>query len=218
MVDRSAEMALVYAVVGLMVGAGAIAAGYEIGRATVQTGGPSATPPANNTTQPVQVSVHMKDFKFNPAAVTVPVGSTVTWVNDDEVFHTVTSDETSGPLKSSNVNKGETYAYTFNAEGTFAYHCIPHSIHDMSGHGPMYSGMVGTVTVTSGAGGTSGADGGHKPRRSAGRPSMCPRPSTAPRRRTSTSTSRRAKWSPGSTPPPTPPTPTGRSTAPSRAR
>jgi nitrite reductase (NO-forming) len=159
--SSGAERGFAILVLGLMVGAGAMAGGFAIGRAS--PAGPTATnpPPADST--PVQVTVHMAGFKYSPATVEVPAGSTVTWVNDDPVYHTVTSDEPSGPLHSANLTAGQTFAYTFPTEGTFAYHCIPHAIHDMSGHGPMYTGMVGTVVVKAGGSGTPTGPEGKKP-------------------------------------------------------
>jgi nitrite reductase (NO-forming) len=158
------EKGIAFLVLGLMVGAGAMAGGFAIGHFSPSAPSITNPPPSNNSSQPVQITIHMVGFKFSPQSVEVPVGSTVTWVNDDDVFHTVTSDETAGPLQSPNVVKAATYVHTFAAEGTFAYHCTPHSVHDMSGHGPMYTGMVGSVVVKASTtpGGSTG-DGGHKP-------------------------------------------------------
>jgi nitrite reductase (NO-forming) len=158
------EKGLAFLILGLMVGAGAMAGGFAIG--SFSPAGPaSGNPPAanNSTSQAVHVTVHQTGFRFSPASIEVAPGTIVTWVNDDDTIHTVTSDETSGPLQSPNMAKGATFEYTFATEGTFAYHCIPHAAHDLSGHGPMYTGMVGTVVVKAApSGGTTDA-GGHKP-------------------------------------------------------
>lgn len=159
----STEKGLAMMVFGLMVGAGAMAGGFAIGTVSPSHVTTNEPPPTNTSNEPVQATIHMAGFAFKPGTLTVPVGSTITWVNDDDAYHTVTSDESSGPLQSPNVNKGETYVHTFTDEGTFAYHCIPHSSHDMSGHGPMYTGMTGTVTVKAGGTTPPGTDGGHKP-------------------------------------------------------
>jgi nitrite reductase (NO-forming) len=104
----------------------------------------------------------MKNFQFSPQAVEVQVGATVTWVNDDDVYHTVTSDESGGPLQSANVMPDDEYHFTFSAKGAFDYHCVPHAARDMSGHGPMFTGMVGRVVVVDSPSG-DGTSGGHPP-------------------------------------------------------
>ncbi len=80
-------------------------------------------------------------FAFEPATLTIQVGDTVRWVNDDGVFHTTTSrardggsngDDWTGTLGS----KGVTFEHTFDEAGTFAYFCQPHA-----------SFMEGTITV-----------------------------------------------------------------------
>ena len=72
-------------------------------------------------------------FSFQPAALTVSVGTTVTWTNNDSASHTVTADD--GSFKSGTLGKGETFSQTFATAGTFAYHCAIHS------------SMTGTITV-----------------------------------------------------------------------
>lgn len=78
-------------------------------------------------------AVSIAGFSFQPAAITVAVGTTVTWTNDDSTSHTVTADDAS--FDSGSLAKGATFKQTFATAGTFAYHC---SIH---------SSMKGTVTV-----------------------------------------------------------------------
>ena len=83
-----------------------------------------------------------KNTKFQPAELTVKVGTTVTWTNEDNFVHTVTSGtspgESSGLFDSGNLNPGEFFTFTFNEAGTYDYFCIPH-----------YSlGMVAKIIVT----------------------------------------------------------------------
>jgi plastocyanin len=78
-------------------------------------------------------TVHIKDFKFVPPALTVPAGSTVTFVNDDTEPHTATADDKS--FDSEAIDTSETWKHTFAKPGTFAYFCEMH---------PM---MKGTLTV-----------------------------------------------------------------------
>jgi plastocyanin len=83
------------------------------------------TPPAS-TSQPSSTdSVTISNFSFAPAEITVKKGTTVKWTNQDSVAHTVTADSGSGP-NSELLEQGESYNFTFDTAGTFAYHCKPH--------------------------------------------------------------------------------------------
>jgi plastocyanin len=79
-------------------------------------------------------AVGIKNFAFNPASITVPSGSKVTWTNSDTTAHTVTFDD--GSADSGNLDPGSTFDHAFATAGVFAYHCNIHS------------SMHGTVTVT----------------------------------------------------------------------
>lgn len=67
---------------------------------------------------------------YDPAEVTVSVGATVTWTNDDTAAHTVTSgtptDGPDGIFDSSIVMSGNTFEYTFEEAGDYDYFCIVH--------------------------------------------------------------------------------------------
>jgi plastocyanin len=79
-------------------------------------------------------SVAMKDLLFQPQVLTVPVGTTVTWTNDDFESHTVTSDaaKLSGTSYSASpapnvfasqpIDPGDSYSFTFRTPGTYPYH------------------------------------------------------------------------------------------------
>jgi plastocyanin len=97
------------------------------------SGGTAATAP---TAAPVATSaVTIDNFAFAPKAVTVKVGSTVTWTNRDEEPHTVRAED--GSFKSGTLaGNNTTFSHMFTAPGTFTYHC---SIHPY---------MTGTVEVT----------------------------------------------------------------------
>lgn len=70
------------------------------------------------------VAVGIKDFKFSPPSLTVPAGTTVTWTNNDERRHTVTS--TTGAFGSMGLSNGDTFAQTFTQPGTYQYFCSVH--------------------------------------------------------------------------------------------
>jgi len=63
---------------------------------------------------------------YSPSTITVVIGvnNTVSWTNNDSVPHTVTADD--GRFSSGNMNPGDSFAWTFTAPGTYAYHCSYH--------------------------------------------------------------------------------------------
>ncbi len=72
-------------------------------------------------TYPAEIS----GFAFSPSTLTIKVGDTVTWTNQDAAKHTVTSDSGS-ELNSELLGKGRSYSHTFATAGTYNYHCTPH--------------------------------------------------------------------------------------------
>jgi plastocyanin len=68
--------------------------------------------------------VTIDNFVFGPAALTVKVGTTVTWVNRDDVPHTIVADDKS--FKSKVIDSDETFAFTFTRPGEFGYFCSLH--------------------------------------------------------------------------------------------
>ena len=88
-------------------------------------------------------TVSIQDFFFSPANVSVPAGTTVTWVNEGNVPHTVTSDD--GQFDSGVLMPGDSYTVMFKGQGTITYHCAIHP------------SMTGSVSVgTPPTGGASG--------------------------------------------------------------
>ncbi|HKP41268.1 plastocyanin/azurin family copper-binding protein [Mycobacterium sp.] len=79
-------------------------------------------------------AVSISDFKFNPATLTVPVSTTVTWTNQDEEPHTIAAKD--GSFHSPGMDTHGTYSFTFTTPGSYEYIC---SIHPF---------MTGTVVVT----------------------------------------------------------------------
>jgi plastocyanin len=70
------------------------------------------------------VTVSIKGGKFNPAAVTIKAGDTVTWVNGDDKDHTVQAAD--GSFNSGNIEKGGSYSFTFKKAGRYGYSCGLH--------------------------------------------------------------------------------------------
>lgn len=85
-------------------------------------------------------SVTIDGFAFDPAGLTINVGDTVTWTNDDDVAHTATAD--GGGFDTGNIAANASDGVTFDQAGTFAYHCTIH---------PQ---MTGTITVRAADGAT----------------------------------------------------------------
>jgi plastocyanin len=73
---------------------------------------------------PTAPQVLIEQFRFAPAALTVPVGTTVTWTNKDETIHTVTS--VTKVFASEGLDQGGAFSHTFTAPGTYAYSCKLH--------------------------------------------------------------------------------------------
>jgi plastocyanin len=117
----------------------------------------------NSSTSNVATSnsstVLIVNYAYSPANVTVPAGTTVTWVNQDPVGHTVTEGNPNSPKPASLrafdssgeaitgkvalIGPGESWSYTFNTPGTYTYYCIVHPY------------MTGQITVTSASGSNS---------------------------------------------------------------
>lgn len=68
------------------------------------------------------IDVEIRDYKYIPQNLTVKVGQTVRWTNNDTVLHDVVG---SG-IESEYLQKGETFTYTFEEEGTYQYICTIH--------------------------------------------------------------------------------------------
>ena len=81
------------------------------------------------------VTIAMKDVKFAPADVTVKVGQTVHWVNQDTVEHNVVADR-GAQFKSPLFGHGQSFDWKARTPGTVQYECTIHP------------GMTGKLTVT----------------------------------------------------------------------
>ena len=88
---------------------------------------------ANEEPSAANAAVKIDNFVFGPQTITVPVGTTVTWTNADDIPHTSVSTE--GVFKSKVLDTDEKFSYTFAKPGTYPYFC---SVHPK---------MTGTVVV-----------------------------------------------------------------------
>jgi plastocyanin len=92
-----------------------------------------ATPPAAPAQVSKTISISIKSFKFTPADVTINVGDTIVWTNEDSVPHTVESSD--GTLRSDQLDKSDSFSYKFTKSGKYSYICGIHP------------SMKGSVTV-----------------------------------------------------------------------
>ena len=79
-------------------------------------------PPAQAASQ----AVTMQDYAFSPSALTVRVGDTVTWTNQDQAPHDVTTTSAPVAIKSQMLSTGQSFSYTFTTAGTYSYYCSIH--------------------------------------------------------------------------------------------
>lgn len=93
--------------------------------AALFAGGPPSLPA---TPQVAKVAagpqVHIDNFQFSPATLTIPTGTTVTWTNQDDMVHTVTS--ATRVFSSASLETDDLFSYTFTTPGTYTYFCKLH--------------------------------------------------------------------------------------------
>lgn len=70
------------------------------------------------------IRVAMRALAYASPTLVVRPGTTIVWENQDPVDHTVTADD--GAFDSLLIKPNATWSRTFDAAGTFPYHCAPH--------------------------------------------------------------------------------------------
>lgn len=98
---------------------------------------PSATPSASPEASPMPtgtMEITIENYRFNPPALEILTGTTVTWTNLDIIPHTVTTEDTL--LDSGTLIRDATFTHTFTEVGEFPYYCFLHRT------------MLGTIIVT----------------------------------------------------------------------
>ncbi len=99
-----------------------LAAALVLGTLGFGTGQKSYVASAQEKTSTMEVKID--NFSFGPVELTVPVGTTVTWTNRDDIPHTVVS--TDKVFKSKVLDTDEKFSYTFSKAGTYPYFCSIH--------------------------------------------------------------------------------------------
>jgi plastocyanin len=70
------------------------------------------------------MEVKIDNFAFNPVVITVKVGTQVTWINKDDIPHTVDSSE--GKFKSAALDTDEKFEFKFSEPGEYPFFCRMH--------------------------------------------------------------------------------------------
>jgi plastocyanin len=84
----------------------------------------TADNPKSSNQPPAKTEVRIDNFTFQAQTTTIPVGTEVTWVNRDDIPHTVVSDDK--VFKSKALDTDDKFTYTFTKPGTYKYFCSLH--------------------------------------------------------------------------------------------
>ncbi|HKB88584.1 MAG TPA: cupredoxin family copper-binding protein [Patescibacteria group bacterium] len=90
---------------------------YPTGMSSMTSSAPSNLEVPANT-------VIIQGNAFTPDALTVKVGTKITWTNNDSYAHTVTSNN--GAFDSGNLASGQSFSFTFTKAGSYGYYCMVH--------------------------------------------------------------------------------------------
>ena len=91
-----------------------------VGTASQAAFGKPAAPAAPDA--PSQVMID--NFVYSPVPLTVKIGTTVTWINHDDIPHTV--DSTDGKFKSAALDTDDKFEFRFTAAGEYPFYCRIH--------------------------------------------------------------------------------------------
>ena len=79
---------------------------------------------AQDATKKDGSEITIDNFTFTPKELTVAVGTTVKWVNHDDIPHTIVEKKTT--FRSKALDTDDSYSFTFTSAGTFDYFCGLH--------------------------------------------------------------------------------------------
>ena len=71
-------------------------------------------------------NVTIKLFQYQPGRIQIRAGTTVTWVNGDEILHTVSASDKAGGFDAPLDGQGKSFSFTFTEPGTYSYSCDRH--------------------------------------------------------------------------------------------
>jgi plastocyanin len=101
-----------------------LAVALVLGMGLFGTGRKGSVTSAQEKTSTMEVKID--NFSFGPVELTVPVGTTVTWTNRDDIPHTVVSTDDPKTFKSKVLDTDEKFSFTFSKAGTYPYFCSIH--------------------------------------------------------------------------------------------
>ncbi len=101
-----------------------LATALVLGVGALSTGHKSLLASAQEKSSTAEVKID--NFSFGSAALTVPVGTAVTWINRDDIPHTVVSTDDPKAFKSKVLDTNEKFFFTFSKAGTYPYFCSIH--------------------------------------------------------------------------------------------
>jgi plastocyanin len=103
------------------------------GSPSAPSNGPTPAPVGSTTVTIASGASTLTTTAFGQNPLTVPAGTTISWLNNDNTTHTAMAD--GGQWSSGNVAPGSRFNFTLTATGRFTYHCQIHP------------NMVGTIVV-----------------------------------------------------------------------
>jgi plastocyanin len=106
-------------------------ASINVQSATISIGNPNNSTSTTSAVSIVPNAPNLADKAYSPDKISVKVGDTVTWTNDDTAVHTVTSGDGStgtpdGTFDSKILSPHKTFQYTFTKAGDVKYYCQLH--------------------------------------------------------------------------------------------
>jgi plastocyanin len=107
-------------IMGIFVFVGTVLIAFTLGQGARPY---AAVSPSDKPSSGTEVKID--NFSFGPATITIPAGSTVTWTNNDDVPHVVTSDDNK-MFKSKALDTDDRFSFTFTKPGTYNYYCAIH--------------------------------------------------------------------------------------------
>jgi plastocyanin len=107
------------AIVSLMTLAGASASSTSEHGAAAATSQPASAESTGSVTE-----VKIDNFAFTPGVITVKAGTQVTWINHDDIPHTV--DSTQNKFKSAALDTDDKFQFSFTEAGEYPFYCRMH--------------------------------------------------------------------------------------------
>ena len=104
---------------------GASTLGNQAGSSVASlSAGTSARSGAAAAPEAAALEVKIDNFAFTPGATTVKPSTEVTWINRDDIPHTV--DSTQGKFKSAALDTNDKFQFRFTEPGEYPYFCRMH--------------------------------------------------------------------------------------------